>query len=258
MIHAEVTDGSTIRFLGSGLEIIKLRSLLNLHSAGWETTRSHDGSIYVEIDRLLAIPEPDLSFIDMPERMVTSLNESRLRIVEHLTAVANIPRILSGELAFDRELQVSANLKSYQYSAVMAITQAGLRGVCLFDEQGTGKTVMAISAFATMRFDDQIDGAVVVAPKTLLAVWKKEFETFAGTNFKVVEITGAPQRRMSQIYEPADVHLISYESNISDLVLVSSLFTNRRTLLVVDESHHAKNLEAQRTKALVKDRNSVV
>ena len=204
---------------------------------------------------LVNLPESAISSLDCSPDLVGAIAQERASIAQHLAAVSNIPALLSGEGRVDREIQLASTLKPYQSAAVLAITQPHLRGACLFDEQGTGKTLMAISAFATMRQEGGVDAAVVIAPKTLLSVWKKEFKTFTGTEFTVVEVTGTPQARLSLIYQKGDVHLISYESNVSDLVLTESLFSGRNTMLIVDESHLAKNPGAKRTQALTSLRN---
>jgi SNF2 family DNA or RNA helicase len=250
MITAELGDLAKVVLSGSGLELMRVRSLLAKYLKEEEALDSGGGLISVTLRAFLAIPSEEFDGIECSDSLLETVQQERESIDRHLDAVANIPLILSSEVPIDREVQLSETLKPYQAAAVLAITQRGLRGACLFDEQGTGKTLMAISAFATIRNDGLVDAAVIVAPKTLLSVWKQEFETFTGSQFTVVDVAGSPQERLNLIYTSADVHLITYESNVSDLILTKSLFETRNTMLIVDESHLAKNAVANRTQAL--------
>ena len=49
-------------------------------------------------------------------------------------------------------------------------------GLCVFDEQGAGKTVTFIFAFDLLVERDQADLAVIVAPKSMIGEWPKDLE----------------------------------------------------------------------------------
>ena len=48
----------------------------------------------------------------------------------------------------------------------------------LFMEQGTGKTLTALTRLAELAEKGKIDSALIVAPKAVLASWERDVEKF--------------------------------------------------------------------------------
>lgn len=136
-----------------------------------------------------------------------------------------------------------------QQRAVNRMVFPNLLGLCLFDEQGSGKTVMSIAAFDILKERDFADAAFVVCPTSMLAGWKSDFEKFLPKKYGVREIIGAHKRRRELVLQGGDVLIMNYESLSSMKIPLGIFFGKRRVLLIVDESYYAKNADAIRSRA---------
>lgn len=150
-----------------------------------------------------------------------------------------------------------SQLKEYQAIAVRAMSVPDLLGMCLFDEQGTGKTIMSIAAFDMLRKDKSIEKALVVCPKSVLTAWEKDFDTFS-PEYRVVSVTGGRNQKISALSEAGDAYLLNYESILDLLTRLTAFAQKYKCLLVADESFYVKNANAKRSKALRELRNHCV
>lgn len=126
-------------------------------------------------------------------------------------------------------------LKPYQRAGVAYAVEH--RRTFLADDMGLGKTAMSMS---TLEYLDAYP-AVVVCPPTLTLNWQVEFNRWF-PHRSVAVVSGR-----KQFPDPADVTVIGW-SNISHHADRLLKFTG----YVFDESHYAKNPDAQRTKAAVR------
>ncbi len=143
-------------------------------------------------------------------------------------------------------------LDSHQLVAVAAMTDPYIRGLCLFDEQGVGKTVMAIHAFDRLVKKGEVESALIFAPKNMLQVWKTDFAKFFGEEYRVKLITGSKNEKYDALSEPAHVYVANYESADSQESPLRSLLRRApgRIVLIVDESFFVKNRDAKRAGAV--------
>lgn len=143
-------------------------------------------------------------------------------------------------------------LDSHQRVAVAAMTDPYLRGLCLFDEQGVGKTVMTIHAFDRLIKMGELDIALIFAPKNMLEVWKNEFTRFFDNLYRVKTIAGSKSEKHESLLSPADVYVANYETAyLLESPLRSLLRQNRgRMVLIIDESFFIKNRNSNRAAAV--------
>lgn len=137
-----------------------------------------------------------------------------------------------------------------QEVAVSAMVTPDLLGLCLFDEQGIGKTVMTIAAFDVLRQREQCERLVIVSPVTMMAGWKEEIERFVPKKYKVVLLEGSPTQKRDIVLGPFDVLICNFESLSSLLVPLKAAMGSKKTLLAVDESFNVKNDAAVRSVAV--------
>lgn len=154
--------------------------------------------------------------------------------------------IESGETT-DMPPDWSGILEPAQALAVAAMTVGGLLGLCLFDEQGSGKTVMTIAAFDKLREEDAVDAMVVVCPKSMVGEWPKDIAKFLGDKYAVVVAGGGRRDKYEAALQPFDVLVTNFEGLCATLTPLCSIAGSRRVLLVVDESYHLKNEQATRS-----------
>ena len=125
-------------------------------------------------------------------------------------------------------------------------------GLCVFDEQGAGKTVTLIFAFDVLMARDEIDFCLIVAPKSMILEWSLDFERFRGGLYQVVVASGSRSEKRLALRKTADVVVTNFETAVSMEADLRSLLRQHgdRAIMVIDESFYVKNLNARRTRSL--------
>ncbi|MBX9787502.1 MAG: DEAD/DEAH box helicase [Pirellulales bacterium] len=143
-------------------------------------------------------------------------------------------------------------LDDHQWVNVACMTLEDSYGLCLFDEQGAGKTVTTIFAYDTLVARDQADFALIVAPKSMIAEWPNDFSRFAPDRYDVRIVAGTKRQKRHTLSQGADVFVTNYETAVALETELRNVLTRYgdRAVLVIDESFLAKNLDALRTAAL--------
>jgi SNF2 family DNA or RNA helicase len=127
----------------------------------------------------------------------------------------------------------------HQLEGVTFLT-GGRQGLLAF-EQGLGKTLVAIDAYRRLRERNDADRMLVVCPNSLKRNWVAEIDKFAPA--LTVEIAEGPPRDRRRIFatSAADIMVTSYETARVEVTAILALASRSRTVLVLDESHAAKN-----------------
>jgi SNF2 family DNA or RNA helicase len=129
-----------------------------------------------------------------------------------------------------------------QLSALKAAS--GHRGFAYFMEMGLGKTQTAYAEFVWLLSNDMVDHLVVICPQSLKQNWLNE-----GIECGAIQ---SAQVWPAKWDRKANVTIINYEALIaSGGKHVDLLLDTRRVMVVADESVHAKNPQAKRTKRLI-------
>ncbi|HEY2496166.1 MAG TPA: DEAD/DEAH box helicase [Candidatus Angelobacter sp.] len=182
---------------------------------------------------------------------------NRTKAVSAHAALRNqIAAIKSSGIRFARtlvpDLSDIDHLDDHQVVNVAAMTIPNGYGLSVFDEQGAGKTVTFIHAFDLLVQRDAADIALIVAPKSMVSEWPRDFERFKRDLYKTTMLTGARAEKAKALSKGADVYVTNFETVISMEAELRSLLARYedRAILVVDESFFIKNPEAKRTQAL--------
>ncbi len=167
-----------------------------------------------------------------------------------------VSQILSGgraaaDIALGDDPRLSP-LDDHQRVNVAAMTAPEGYGLCLFDEQGAGKTVSLIFAFDRLCERDEAEFALIVGPKSMITEWERDFRRFMGSLYVVAIATGTRRQRALAIARDADVVVTNFETTVlMEAELRARLRRHgRRAVLAVDESFFVKSLDAKRTQAL--------
>jgi SNF2 family DNA or RNA helicase len=222
-----------------------------------DRTRNCPGGIWVNGDAAVGLFESSLAveFAWEPEARRFAQNRQRAwqshpRLREQVLRLRDggrpaAERLLSGNDGIDV-------LDDHQWVNVAAMTLPDGFGLCVFDEQGAGKTVTYIFAFDALVDRNEADFTLIVAPKSMIAEWPRDFSRFMPGLYDVAVITGTKREKRTAISSRADVLVTNYETVISMEAELRALFRRDpdRAVLAVDESFYAKNLEARRTRAL--------
>lgn len=204
---------------------------------------------------------------DAAEQLGVRLDASAVRSLQvrqraanlHDEYLAHVRRLRDGGvdlaqaiIAAQRARQNLGILDDHQVVNVAAMTDPDGYGMCLFDEQGAGKTVSVIYAFDRLVDLNVHDWMVIVAPKSMVGEWANAMLEFMGDRYRVEILSGTAGERQRSLESGADVLVMNYEAvaTVSD-ALVRRLRRNPdRALLVVDESFNVKNPQARRTRDL--------
>lgn len=156
-----------------------------------------------------------------------------------------------------QEYQFNRTLDPHQKIAVAAMTDSLIDSMCLFDEQGSGKTVMTIHAFDLMAQNGEYNSMLIFAPKNMLSTWKEDFRKFLGERYKVEIVDGNKKMKLQSLISAADVYVTSYETAHSMENSLRSLILRNRSSMVmaIDESFLVKNAKAARSSAIRRLRN---
>ena len=219
------------------------------------TPRVDGGNLVLDLPTVMALrtssdtigftwSEDAARFIDTVAENYAGVGQARRRIRE-LQDLA----VAMGALAeYDRR----DVLDQHQVIAVAAMADPAIRGLCLFDEQGTGKTAMAIHAFDRLRSRGQECKLVVFAPKNMIQEWAKDFHKFLGEKYVVKTITGSRGNKYDSLREKAEVYVTNYETAHLLEGPLRSLFNQNlgRIVMAVDESFFVKNRQTKRGAAV--------
>lgn len=154
----------------------------------------------------------------------------------------------SNALDYDNFNSLNINIRNgyslygYQKAGIKYIIDKNGRAL-LADEMGLGKTVQAILASKFFFRDWPV---VVIAPSSLLYNWKKEFLQWL-PDLKEEDITIITESKEN----PSSlITIASYDYVVKKSHLLHE-YIGIRGVLIVDESHNVKNIDANRTKAII-------
>jgi SNF2 family DNA or RNA helicase len=141
-------------------------------------------------------------------------------------------------------------LDDHQVVNVAAMASSQCYGLCLFDEQGAGKTVSVVYAWDVLAHRQLADLLVVIAPKSMSPEWARDIERFRPTLYRIGVVDGARTVKRRILGQRLDVVVLGFDTVVSLEHELRALVARRRAVLVVDESFTVKNPEALRTGAV--------
>lgn len=145
-----------------------------------------------------------------------------------------------------------------QAIAVSAMITPGLLGLCLFDEQGIGKTVTTIAAYDILRQKEEVERLIIVCPVTMMKGWREEINKFLPGRYETVVLEGTAAEKRKKALSHFDVLVCNFESIPPLLLVLKGVAGSQKTVLAVDESFNVKNKEAGRSVAVRELRRSCV
>ena len=261
MIRAQVRSTETLDALflvpeqGSGTALLRaVRAGLRTQAA--RLTRSAEG---------VRVPAPISGRLDeLASKVEMTWTPEARRFVENRQHVASVhPEVFAalqrirteGASLAERMIAESDGLgvlDRHQVVNVAAMTLPDSPGLCVFDEQGAGKTVTFIFAFDLLVERDQADLAIIVAPKSMIGEWPNDLRRFRGDIYRTVVLTGTARKKRRLLAQRADVFVTNFETAVAMEPELRALMRARpgRTVLAIDESFFIKSLDAKRTRVL--------
>ena len=148
----------------------------------------------------------------------------------------------------DSPAYIKGTLKDYQVHGLnwlVNLYNHEINGI-LADEMGLGKTIQSISLIGYLKYIKEIEGVhLVIAPKSTLDNWQKEFKKFS--DIDVFVLHGDKETRHNLIENRLkeknfDVCITSYEIVLREKSQFGKMHWET---LVIDEAHRIKNAESQ-------------
>ncbi|PKO14303.1 MAG: serine/threonine protein kinase [Chloroflexi bacterium HGW-Chloroflexi-10] len=142
----------------------------------------------------------------------------------------------------------TGELRPYQKAGVdwlYFLHQFGFGG-CLADDMGLGKTIQVLAFLALLKEQGKLEnGVLLVVPKSLIANWQREAQTFT-PQLTFMEFMGNARKKETGVFSQCDVTLTTYGTMLRD---VAFLLENRFSYVILDESQAIKNPLSQSAKA---------
>lgn len=202
---------------------------------------------------LSGIPGISFRFDDEVHRYIENRNMASRRFTilrnELQSIVAGGASVARNQIADGRGKEV---LDDHQAVNVATMTLKNGFGLCVFDEQGAGKTVSAIFAFDLLVSRKEVNRLLIVAPKSMISEWSRDFERFLPGAYNIMAVTGSARAKRAALRSEANVLVTNFETVVRLERNFRALLREQpgRTLLVVDESFLVKSPEAARTRSL--------
>lgn len=118
----------------------------------------------------------------------------------------------------------------------------------LFDEQGLGKTKIVIDALSIAMMKKQIQGALIVAPLSLVYNWEQEVSKHS---FLIpIVLRGTKKEKKYKFLTGANFYITNYEAIVSELDRIRRFCRSRKIAIVLDEATRIKDPETRTATSL--------
>lgn len=230
----------------AGVQFLRLKSAIGVRLGS--LLKTEKDKIIVPLSALFSIQD----LLDDEAKAEGDVNEYLTAFLAHSIGKDKALQIVEDGNVESITTKWNAVLDPAQASAVAAMIVPSILGLCLFDEQGSGKTVMSISAFDLLRDAGVIDAMIVVCPKSMVSEWPKDILRFTESKYKIAIAEGGQKQKYDAALSDFDILVTNYEGvDVMLTSLVASAET-KKFLLVVDESYYLKNSDSVRSDNVAK------
>ena len=109
-----------------------------------------------------------------------------------------------------------------------------------------------IFAYDLLAARGEADQLLIVAPKSMVPKWARDFSRFRPGLYKIAVVTGSRAQKLAALRSRADVYVTNFETTVSLEANLEALLRPApdRTVLAVDESFFVKSPQARRTRSI--------
>lgn len=234
-------DSTNVKVKASGLAFLKLKTEIAKRLTGLYT----GGKDFISLPASAFHLVEDL--IDPGAEGMDQIGPLKESFDKHSLARRRALEIIESNNSVDIPEEWLQILDPPQASAVAAMVLPDILGLCLFDEQGSGKTVMSIAAFDILKRTKAVDAMIVICPKSMVTEWPKDLKRFLLNEYKIVQADGGRKQKYEAALKDFDVLVTNYEGIEPMLTSLLAFSDVRSYLLVIDESYYLKNSESLRS-----------
>jgi SNF2 family DNA or RNA helicase len=239
LITATLSEGDVV-VRGTGTALLRAKTAL-VSALGEATIRSRGGGeLFFSVSFCGACLEA-LGGFQVDQALADVIQDWRCHAAAVVRAHAQLK---AGEVVAPSDW--AARLDDHQAIALGVLVEPGLKGVCLFDEQGTGKTVMGLAAFDVLARRGDVEQLVVLCPKSMVAGWQQEAQRFLGSAYPIADVSDSGYEQLN--WTKSRIAVGNFDVLSRAGVKLGGFARARRTLLIVDESYYVKSDEAERTR----------
>jgi len=118
-------------------------------------------------------------------------------------------------------------------------------------EMGCGKSITTVAVVGRAFLNGRIKRVLIIAPKSIVAVWNEEFMKFADFPYSLIVLSGSSEKKKEQLGKVSEEGLQVVVVNYDSVPLIeSSLLAWNPDFIVADESTRIKNPNAKSSKAI--------
>ncbi|GHV35033.1 hypothetical protein FACS18949_12200 [Clostridia bacterium] len=137
------------------------------------------------------------------------------------------------------------------HAALAAFVSGQSQGYGLLFEMGCGKTITAIAVAGSLHLTQKIHRVLIVAPLSIVGVWREEFAKFADFDYTLAVLIGSGAKKADTLRHlagtPLQVAVVNYESAWR---LEKEIAAWKPDLIIADEGHKIKNHTTSAAKAM--------
>lgn len=144
--------------------------------------------------------------------------------------------------------------EAYEYvSSLFGLNGGGIksRGAALLMEMGTGKTLTSIGITGRLLAEGQIHHVLIVAPLSVVTVWRDEFASYAAFNYELAILSGSKAQKAETLKaltgQKLQVAVVNYESA---RLVEAELAHWKPDFIIADEGHKIKTHNAAVSKTM--------
>ena len=147
------------------------------------------------------------------------------------------------------ELKFKSGLNLLDFQKIPVKHMITIPHTANFSIPGTGKTIMTLVAFHILKSQNKVDQMWIIGPIASFKAWEDEYETLfkESKSNHVIRYLGTQieRDRLRNKLGKYDLVITSYNTAANDLELIKRHWkmTNKKIFLILDESHHIKNIQ---------------
>ena len=258
-LTVEVNSRSADNVVESAAPLVGIKDLIAWFESGQRYLRLGDGSYVLPSEQFknhLALLE-DLG-VDSSRALISPLcagilrrlgDDDALQAADDATA-AWLAEVSGGGTPMQSDLPdgLNADLREYQrrgFDWLQMLDRHRLAGI-LADDMGLGKTLQTLALILSHAHGDEHKPSLVVAPTSVLSVWRDQATQFCPT-LRVVLWHGPPKVRHATDLTQVDLAVTSYGIIRRDIEQLSDVAFR---YVILDEAQSAKNAASQNAAAV--------